>query len=154
MAARGINNSSHWPFPSFPGRVAVLFSYLSSGSKVDQLIRLSLKGFFCALSHSGMSNSLPSHGFSLPGSSVHGILQARILEQVAISSSRGPSQPGNQTCISCVSCIAGKFFTHRAIEERFPGKIKIPVQALQEEATPPAPLDELPGIQSSYKNFL
>ena len=30
---------------------------------------------------------------SLPGYSVHGILQARILERVAISSSRGPSQP-------------------------------------------------------------
>ena len=31
---------------------------------------------------------------SLPGSSVHGILQARILERVAISSSGGSSQPG------------------------------------------------------------
>ena len=45
------------------------------------------------------------------GSSVHGILQARILEWVAISSSRGSSQPRDQTCISCVSCIAGGFFT-------------------------------------------
>ena len=34
---------------------------------------------------------------SLPGSSVHGITQARILEWVAISSSRGSSHPGNQT---------------------------------------------------------
>ena len=32
--------------------------------------------------------------YRLPGSSVHGISQARILEQVAIASSRGPSQPG------------------------------------------------------------
>ena len=32
--------------------------------------------------------------YSLPGSSVHGILQARILEWVAISFSRGSSQPG------------------------------------------------------------
>ena len=31
---------------------------------------------------------------TLPGSSVHGILQARILEWVAISSSKGSSQPG------------------------------------------------------------
>ena len=45
---------------------------------------------------------------SPPGSSVHGILQARILEWVAISFSRGSSQPRNQTQ---VSCIAGKFFT-------------------------------------------
>ena len=40
------------------------------------------------------------------GSSVHGIFQARILEQVAISSSRGSSQPRDRTRISCVSCIA------------------------------------------------
>ena len=45
---------------------------------------------------------------NLPGSSVHWILQARILEWVAISSSRGSSQPKDQTH---VSCIAGGFFT-------------------------------------------
>ena len=45
---------------------------------------------------------------SPPGSSVHGILQARILEWVAISFSRGSSQPRDQTW---VSPIAGKFFT-------------------------------------------
>ena len=44
----------------------------------------------------------------LPGSSVHGSFQARILETVAISSSRGSSQPRDQTRISCV---AGRFFT-------------------------------------------
>ena len=49
---------------------------------------------------------------SLPGSSAHGILQARILERVAISFSRESSQPRDQTQISCVSCIAGRFFTH------------------------------------------
>ena len=49
---------------------------------------------------------------NLPGSSVHGILQARILEWVAIPSSRGSSQPRDQTHVSCVSCISGKFFTH------------------------------------------
>ena len=45
---------------------------------------------------------------SLPGSSVHGILQARILEWVAIPFSRGSSQPKDQ---AWVSCIAGRFFT-------------------------------------------
>ena len=40
-----------------------------------------------------------------PGSSVHGISQARILEQVSISFFRGSSQPRDQTRISCVSCI-------------------------------------------------
>ena len=40
-----------------------------------------------------------------PGSSIHGILQERILEWVAISSSRGSSSPRNQTNICYVSCI-------------------------------------------------
>ena len=42
--------------------------------------------------------------YSLPGSSVHGISQERILEWVAISYSRGPSWPRGQTRVSCVSC--------------------------------------------------
>ena len=45
---------------------------------------------------------------SPPGSSVHGIFQARILDWVAISFSRGSSWPKHWTC---VSCIAGRFFT-------------------------------------------
>ena len=39
---------------------------------------------------------------SLPGSSVYGILQGRILEWVAMPSSRGSSWPRNQTCVSCI----------------------------------------------------
>ena len=46
--------------------------------------------------------------YSLPGSSVHGISQARILEWVAIPFSRGSPQPRDWTW---VSCIAGWFFT-------------------------------------------
>ena len=46
-----------------------------------------------------------------PGSSVHGILQARILEWVAVPSSRGSSWPRDWTHVSCGSCIAGGFFT-------------------------------------------
>ena len=45
---------------------------------------------------------------SPPTSSVHGILQARILQWVAMSFSRGSSWPRGQTCISC---ITGGFFT-------------------------------------------
>ena len=48
---------------------------------------------------------------SLPGSSDHGILQARILEWAAIPSSRGFSQPRDQTLISSIPCIAVRFFT-------------------------------------------
>ena len=51
---------------------------------------------------------------SLPGSFVHGILQARILEGVAIPLSRGSSWPRDQMW---VSCIAGRFFTIWATRE-------------------------------------
>ena len=40
--------------------------------------------------------------YSLPASSVHGISQARILEWVVISFSRGSSQPRDQTHVSCI----------------------------------------------------
>ena len=43
--------------------------------------------------------------FSLPVSSVHGTLQARTLEWVAISCSRWSSRLRDRICISCVSCI-------------------------------------------------
>ena len=49
--------------------------------------------------------------YSLSGSSVQGILQARILEWVAMPSSRGSSQHRSQTRVSCGFCIAGRFFT-------------------------------------------
>ena len=48
--------------------------------------------------------------FRPPGSSVHGILQARILEWVAICFSRVSSQYRDRTWVSCVSCTAGEFF--------------------------------------------
>ena len=43
--------------------------------------------------------------YSPPGSSLHGVFQARILEWVALSFSRESSRPRDQTCISYVSCI-------------------------------------------------
>ena len=48
---------------------------------------------------------------SLPGSSVHGISQAIILEWVAMPSSRGSAWSRYQTCVSWVSYIADGFFT-------------------------------------------
>ena len=50
---------------------------------------------------------------SPPGSSVHGILQARILESVATSFSRRSSQPRGRTCISYVSCIGRRVLYHQ-----------------------------------------
>ena len=66
------------------------------------------------VSRSVMPNSCDPIDCSPPGSSVHGILQAGILEWVAISFSRVSSRPTDPTW---VSCIAGRFFTNRAIRE-------------------------------------
>ena len=55
-----------------------------------------------------VSNSLDPMDYSPPGSSVHGILQARTLDWVAISFSRGSSWLRDRTL---VTCIAGGCFT-------------------------------------------
>jgi len=64
-----------------------------------------------------VSDSLDPMDYSLPGSSVHGILQARVLEWVAISFSRGSFWPRDWTW---VSCIAGRFFTNWTTREAIP----------------------------------
>ena len=66
------------------------------------------------LSHWVMSDSCDPMDCSLPGSSVHGILQSKMLEWVAISFSRGSSWPRNWTQ---VFCNAGRFFTNWATKE-------------------------------------
>ena len=61
-----------------------------------------------------VSNALLLRRVSLfaPGSSVHGILQARILEWVAMPSSVVSSKPKDQTHISCVSCSGRRVLYH------------------------------------------
>ena len=54
-----------------------------------------------------VTQSCPTLGNPMD-STVHGILQARILEWVAVPFSRGSSQPRDQTEVSCIS---GRFFT-------------------------------------------
>ena len=73
-----------------------LFFYLSHENKSENV------------SHSVVSTLCDPMDCSPPGSSLHGILQARILEWVAILFSRGSSPPRDQ---SQVSRIAGRFFT-------------------------------------------
>ena len=53
------------------------------------------------------------------GPSVHGILQARILEWVAFSYFRGSSRPSNWTHVSHVSCIARGFFFMKPLGKPF-----------------------------------
>ena len=66
----------------------------------------------CAQVASVMSDSYEPTDCSLSGSSVHGILQARMLEWVAIPFSRGSSRPRDQTHISYVSCIGKQVLYH------------------------------------------
>ena len=79
----------------------------------------------CACVNAKSLQSCPTlcdYGLSLPGFSVHGILQARILEWVVMPSSRGSSRPRDRTQISCSSFTAGVFFTAEP-----PGKPSIAV---------------------------
>ena len=81
-----------------------------------------------------------------PGSSVHGILQARILEWVAMPSSRGSPPPTDWTWVFCISCIAHGFFTAEPLGKpdkttgiwKFPGGpgvsgLRVQVQSLVRE---------------------
>ena len=52
-------------------------------------------------------------GYSPPGSSVHGIHQARILEWVTIPFSRGSSWPRDQTYVSCVGQTDSLLLSHQ-----------------------------------------
>ena len=54
---------------------------------------------------------------SPPGSPVHGILQAKILEWLSMPSSRGSSRPRDWTHVSSVSCVPGGYFTISATWE-------------------------------------
>ena len=60
---------------------------------------------------------------SSPGSPVHGISQARILEWVAISSSKGYSQPRDWTRVSCTACIVRQILYRWATGEACVEKI-------------------------------
>ena len=86
---------------------------LSKSKETMQINTLLLTWYMCLCAQ--LLQSYPtvcdSVDHSLPGSSVHGIFQARILEWVAISSSRGFSWPWDQIQVFCVSCIADRFFT-------------------------------------------
>ena len=63
---------------------------------------------------------------SPPGSSVHGISQARILEWVAISFSRGSSRPRDQTCISCI----GRRILYHWATWKAPGSGSVPIKKM------------------------
>ena len=65
----------------------------------------------CMLSRVRLSET-PWIVVQLPGSSVPGIIQAKVLEWVAVFFSRGSSRPRARTGISCVSCIGRWILYH------------------------------------------
>ena len=64
---------------------------------------------------------------SLSGSSLHGILQARVLEWVAISFSRGSSRPRDRTWVSCIPGRCFKFKNNLKLSSSSSSLITIPV---------------------------
>ena len=99
-------------FYFFPSEFSnLLLRNLSTSSKLSVSLQVvivfSYNPFYCRkvdmLSRFSRVQLCDPMGCSPPGPSVHGIFQARILEWVAISSSRGSSRPRDQTHISCVS---------------------------------------------------
>ena len=124
--------SSRWRHPAISHKV-VLFRFFQ---KPPQSLPQWLYQFmFSSTGHKGsdFSTSLPACccsvltvsrvwlfdpvGCSLPGSYVHEIFQARILEWVSIFYSRGSSRPRDWTCISCISCIGMQILYHYATWE-------------------------------------
>ena len=84
-----------------------LTSYIKTNSKMEQRPK-------CMLAKSLQSclTLLDPMECSQSDSSVHGILQARIMEWVAIPFSRGSSQPRDRTSISYVSCTGWQVLYH------------------------------------------
>ena len=66
----------------------------------------------CAKSPQSCPTLCATMYYSLSGSAVHGILEARILKWVAMPSSRGFSQPRDQTCVPYISCISRQVIYH------------------------------------------
>ena len=109
----------------------VVWLLTSPGKKVSLLYRsapsfgITTVGFCChliplcipALCVQSCSTLCDPMDCNLPGSSVYGIFQARILAWVAISFSRESSSTRDRTCLLCVSCTAGGFLTCWAIGE-------------------------------------
>ena len=74
---------------------------------------------------SGVSDSCDPVDCSPPGSSVHGILQARILEWAAMSSSRDLSPSGIETETLMSPVLTGSFFTTNAAWASLKGLFRI-----------------------------
>ena len=82
-----------------------------AGRNIDSL-RYADACMLCRFSCAQLCNPMD---LSPPGSSVHKILQAKILEWVAISFSKGSSCPRNQSLVSYISCVGRRVLTTNTI---------------------------------------
>ena len=98
--------------PLLLDRWAVSKFWLQNNATVNRLVIVML--YMCMLVTQSCPTLCNAVDCSPPGPLVREILQARILEWVAISFSRGSSQPKDRTQ---VSCTAGRFFTVWATKE-------------------------------------
>ena len=87
-------------------------NYLSYSNNSGKQITLAITLTVCVKFAQSCLTFCDSMDCSPPGSSVHEILQARILEWFAMPFSRGSSWPRDRTCISCVSCIGRQILYH------------------------------------------
>jgi len=129
---------------------AAVHGVAQSQTRLKQLSSSS-SSIVLSVSHAVVFNSSPPMDCSSPGSSVHGILQARILEWVVIPFSRGSSQPRDQ---DQVSCTAGRFLPPEP-----PEKSNVVVCVCQSQppnlSLPPlSPLETLNLFSTSVTLFL
>ena len=109
------------PFKSLPIGIIpysehFLLSITTKYSRIICVFPAKQSLYLCVCSYSCLTLCYPMD-YSPPGSSVHGIFQARILEWIFISSSRISSQPRDWTCVSWGFCIGRWILYHWAIWE-------------------------------------
>ena len=119
--AKGINTLIWWEYSlsSFVGAKSCysLACQETHYTSVLNLKVLKMYAKFCVSCHVLLRRGYLEGTLCLtsgPGSSINGIFQARILDCVAISPTRGSSWPRDQTHISCVSCIGRGVLYHWA----------------------------------------
>ena len=107
--------------------------------------------WYLVLSCSVVSNSCDPMDHSPPGFAVHGILQARIPEWVAMPSSRESSQPRDWAYVSCISCIGRRILYHLNHKGSPAGTLPLDFSSPNEHSTSPCGVS-FPSL-SSFLNF-